>query len=251
MKQGSSIPFVLASLIFILCGCFATKEFLLPISFLWKIALIPSKVQKLELWRIFISPFFHTNIVHLALNVIVLLQIGVNLENNLGHFGFLLHTTILIILCGAFYTFAALLTTLFDFFKTFNSPIIGMSSIVLALSGIDVYITEQKYRSMFYIFHVPVRIYPFCVATAFLIALPDCSVLSLACGLLIGNIYSWLQFKRVPKKADIKREKSNHYMTNMCAERDQSVDSIQSSPFALFTLSWLDKERRFVVPDKI
>ena len=238
-------------MIILLCLLYILKELLFPISYLWNFSIIPSKVQKGEVWRILLSPLFHTNIFHLTLNVIVLFQVGKNLELLLGHFGFFLHTIILITITGVFYSFIALLTTLFDFFKTFNSPILGMTSTILALSVVDVYITEQRYRSMFYLFHVPAQIYPYCLFIAFVIALPKCSILSMVCGLIVGNIYSVVQFKRVPKKADLKREKSNHYITSIYSDRDQNNDSFQPPPFALFTLSWVEKDRRFVGSDKI
>ena len=251
MNKYNSVPFVLALMIITLCILFILKEFYFPISFLWKISLIPSKVQKGEIWRIIISPLFQTNIYHLILNVFVLFQIGQNLELLLGHFGFFLHTMIILIISGVFYSFVALLTTLFDFFKTFNSPILGMTSIISALSVVDVYITEQKYRSMFYLFHVPAQFYPYCLFISFAIALPKCSILNMICGLIVGNVYSIIQFKRVPKKADMKREKSNHYITSIYSERDQNNESFQPSPFAIFTLSWLEKDRRFSGSDKL
>ena len=120
-----------------------------------------------------------------------------------------------------------------------------------ALSSVDVYITEHKYRPMFYLFHVPAQIYPYCLLVAFLIALPHASILNLCCGLLVGNIYSVVNFKRVPKQADLKREKSNHYISSMYSDRDQSPDGFQKQPFALFTLSWLEKDRRYVGSDAI
>lgn len=247
----ASYPYVYAIYIAILCGCFAMKEFLLSTLVLWKYALIPSKIQKFQIWRLITYHFFPANSVHFILNSAILLQTGSNLESLIGHFGFFMHSIIVALLVGIVYTFLALITTLFDVYKTYNSPIIGPFGFLIAFSCIDAYITEQKYRSVFGVFHVPTKFYPYIMIVCCHIALPNASYLSSISGLIVGTAYSMMQFKPPPKKMNRKKENASRYITSMSTERETSNEAHVHSPFALFTLSWLYKDIKHSMADKV
>lgn len=127
----------------------------------------------------------------------------------------------------------------------------GPFGLITAFAYINAYITEQKYRSVFGIFHVPAKLYPYVMILIHHIALPNASILSSVSGLIVGNIYSWTQFKPPPKKINRKKESASRYITSMCAERELSNEGSIHNPFALFTLSWLERESKHSLNEKV
>lgn len=251
LMNFTRIPFVYAIFIAVLCLTFMAKENCIDIMDLWNYAMIPGKVIRFELWRLVTYHLFNTNIVHLLINIIVLMQIGPGLEIKLGHFGFLLHTILLSVLVGASYTLGSIISLSIDKYRSFYHPVIGSFGLVLAITSIDVYITEQRFRSVFGVFHVPSKLYPIVIALLYHIALPDSSYISSLSGLFVGVCYAVLSFKPPPQRSYKSNDKHSNYGGNMYQDKDVSNDGIAHSPFALFTMSWLQSDQRNDRGDKL
>lgn len=218
---------------------------------MWKFAMIPSKILKFQIWRLLTYHFFNTSIVHLLICVAIFFHIGNDLENKVGHFGFVIHLFILSILIGACYTVGALLTISIDSFKTFNYPIFGTFSLSMAISAIDVYITDHRYKSVFGIIHVPTKLYPLVMLCLYHIALPEACYLSSFAGLLVGILYAITYFQPPPKKSDRMSNKPSPYVSSLYQDHELGADSANNLPFALFSLSWIESDQKSKRNDKL
>lgn len=97
----SKIPFVTTSLLVLNCGIHAVI-FLLSLD-INKFAISGDQVLKGEYYRVFSATFVHGGIMHIAMNMSSLLQIGTSLEAQFGSAQFAILTLWSTILIGAVY----------------------------------------------------------------------------------------------------------------------------------------------------
>jgi rhomboid protease GluP len=97
----SKIPFVTTSLLVLNCGIHAVI-FLLSLD-IDKFAISADQVLKGEYYRVFSATFVHGGIMHIAMNMSSLLQVGTSLEAQFGSAQFAILTLWSTILIGAVY----------------------------------------------------------------------------------------------------------------------------------------------------
>ena len=114
-----------------------------------------------QVYRIVTGVLFHSNIVHVSMNMISSLTLGTLLERQIGTFA-LFHTILLSIVvtsCLSIGT-ALLLSTLFQYEALMSQHSIGFSGILFHLSVLECHINSNIRRNLFGTLEIPSYLYP-------------------------------------------------------------------------------------------
>ena len=166
---------------------------------LWKLALIPYEIEVNNFVGLFTSPFFHTSFLHLFLDIAFIWQRFSLVERRAGRLFLVFHMIIFSLTTGFLYCSIIILFSYAGEFSLFYKPIMGFTSIIIAMSVVEIHLSSQQYASILGLVHVPLKYLPFAISITFHIALGNTSTLSHLCALSIGYIY-WILFGRQLKK---------------------------------------------------
>ena len=145
-----------------------------------------------EAWRLFTSALFHAGLFHLAINMISHVSLGGELERRLGTLKFLA-VTLLIMLCSSvmYIVICLALSQLGSRTFWFNYTSVGFSGVLFGYAAIESLLpTASPTRSVFGLFEVPTKWYPWLLMLILQILLPNVSLLGHLAGLLCGTVYS-------------------------------------------------------------
>lgn len=144
-------------------------------------------IEKCEYYRVVSSAFVHGGIFHIFMNMSSLLQLGLSLELQFGSLQFLFFTVWTIFINGFLY--CALCYAMFiatgDNGEKYVSGI-GYSGVLFAYAIIESYHTTEQSRSVFGIFTVPAKVYPFILLLLIQVLLPGISFFGHLAGVLTG-----------------------------------------------------------------
>ena len=186
-------------LIVLLLGLYFAINLNFPTRILWKLALIPYEIEVNNFTGLFISPFFHTSLLHLFLDVAFIWQRFSLVEKRAGRIFLIFHIILFGLTIGFLYSIIIILFSFAGEFSLFYKPIMGFSSIIIAMSVIEIHLSSQPFASILGIVHIPIKYLPFAISFTFHVALDNTSTLSHLCALSVGYIY-WLLFGRKLKK---------------------------------------------------
>ncbi|XP_031381742.1 rhomboid-like protein 15 isoform X2 [Punica granatum] len=188
------IPF-LTSAIVIICGviylvCLLTGYDSFEEICFWPLAVI----HKFQVYRIYTSVIFHGSLLHVMFNMLALVPLGSELERLMGSVR-LLYIMILLAISNAFlHLLIAFLVAHNPFHPSqylMNECAIGFSGILFSLIVIETSLSGAQSRSIFGLFNVPAKWYPWILLVIFQVLMSNVSLLGHLCGILSGFAYSY------------------------------------------------------------
>jgi len=148
-----------------------------------------------EYYRIISAAFVHAGLMHIFMNMSSLLQLGLSLEAHFGSLQFLFLTLWSLFAVGGLYIFLAVLFSYVDPGQMYSSGV-GYSGILFCYALIEAFHTTETSRSIFGMFTVPSRMYPFILLIILQIVIPNISFLGHGAGILVGLavVYGGMNF---------------------------------------------------------
>ncbi|KAK9868453.1 hypothetical protein WJX84_008327 [Apatococcus fuscideae] len=159
----TSIPLLTRSLL-VLCVGLYLVQLLTGQDDLSFVCLAPAAtVTQLQVWRIITSPLFHVGLLHVAFNMMAFVPCGSGLERLLGTLLLAHHVVLVMLLGGALYIGASWILAVLPI-QLFRDPLlgcgVGLSGVVFGLIVLDTHHSGVSQRSIFGLFNVPARVYP-------------------------------------------------------------------------------------------
>ena len=157
--------------------------------------------NKGEYYRIVTSAFTHSGILHIAMNMSSLYQLGSSLEVQFGSLPFLLLSLWSVFLIGFLYVAISFLLYFFtDDFSYLISSGVGYSGVLFCYAILESYHTPVESRSLFGFCTVPSKMYPFILLVGISVLIPGISFLGHFSGVVVGLLatYGWLDFAFLP-----------------------------------------------------
>jgi len=184
-----NLPFGTRILFYIMIILHILKFAAFDRSFVNYITISPKLVMDGEVWRIITAPFFHGDILHIAMNMLTFTQLGVTFERTVGTCSFFYHVFIFAILSNILYILIAGFMYIGGRLNEWTGSAIGFSGVLFCLMVIDNAASGGSERSVFGLFLVPTEYYPWVMLVLTSLILPHVSLLGHASGLIIGLIY--------------------------------------------------------------
>ena len=141
-----------------------------------------------ELYRIVTAAFFHGGLMHILMNMTATVAIGGTLERMMGTAQYALTILWGVMLTGLLHVLASwtLATSLGD--QAFvRQPSVGFSGVIFALAVIDSSWATAPTRSVYGIFSVPSKLYPWVLLLIMQVIIPNVSFLGHLSGILVGT----------------------------------------------------------------
>ena len=141
-----------------------------------------------ELYRIVTAAFFHGGLMHILMNMTATVAIGGTLERMMGTAQYALTILWGVMLTGLLHVLASwtLATSLGD--QAFvRPPSVGFSGVIFALAVIDSSWATAPTRSVYGIFSVPSKLYPWVLLLIMQVIIPNVSFLGHLSGILVGT----------------------------------------------------------------
>ncbi len=144
-------------------------------------------IYNYEFYRIISSAFVHSGLLHIFFNMMSLLQIGTILEIQFGTLQFLVVTLWLVILSSTLYVlFSYILSLAFNNISWLYYSSVGFSGVLFSYAIIETYHSNMPTRSVFGLFEVPSKVYPWVLLVILQIMLPNVSWLGHVSGIIVG-----------------------------------------------------------------
>jgi membrane associated rhomboid family serine protease len=148
-------------------------------------------VYREEWYRIISSALVHSGIFHIGMNMLSLLQLGVDLEESFGSLALLFISAWAILLEGFIYVGTCVL--LASGYMTGNQSWlqysgVGYSGVLFCYAIIGSYHSHVATRSFYGIMEVPSRLYPWLLLIVIQVVLPGISFLGHLSGILVGTL---------------------------------------------------------------
>lgn len=160
-----------------------------------EICFLPSAiVSQFQVYRIYTAILFHGSFLHVFFNMLTLVPLGSELERIMGTVR-LLYTILLLALSNAvFHILIALLVAYNPFYPytyLMNECAIGFSGILFSMIVIETSLSGVQTRSVFGLFNVPAKWYPWFLLVVFQLLMTNVSLLGHLCGILSGFVYTY------------------------------------------------------------
>ncbi|XP_057718563.1 rhomboid-like protein 15 isoform X2 [Arachis stenosperma] len=193
-QYWESIPF-LTSAIVVLCGIIYLVCLLVGYDSFAEVCFLPSAVvSRFQVYRIYTSILFHGSLLHVLFNMMALVPMGSEMERVMGSVR-LLYVTILLATSNAiFHILVALLVAhnpiqSSEYFM--NECAIGFSGVLFSMIVIETSLSGAQSRSVFGLFNVPAKWYPFLLLVVFQLLMENVSLLGHLCGIISGFAYTY------------------------------------------------------------
>ncbi|XP_022842794.1 rhomboid-like protein 15 isoform X1 [Olea europaea var. sylvestris] len=192
------IPFLTSAMV-IFCGVIYFVCLLVGYDSFAEVCFLPSDViSRFQVYRIYTAILFHGSLLHVMFNMLALVPLGSELERVMGSIR-LLYIIILLATSNAIlHLFVALLVAYNPFHpyeNLMNECAIGFSGVLFSMIVIETGLSGVQSRSVFGLFHVATKWYPWILLVVFQLLMPNVSLLGHLCGILSGFAYTWGLFK--------------------------------------------------------
>ena len=242
----ATIPFATR---FIMGLCILTYMYqLLADPALHNYTMVPKNViYEHEFYRIFTSSLFHGSFMHIGMNMMSTMAVGSMLEKQIGTL--MMGITIFhgIILTSTIYIFIAwLLYVSIGYDHLMMQHSVGFSGVIFQLSVIESSLSPHRSRSVFGVFTVSSRMYPWALLLVLQFVMPNISFLGHLSGILVGTLqYHGLLDKLFPSHAylleretdgrlEVLRRQPGYVSTPETSLFGETVPDIRSSLLASF-----------------
>lgn len=188
------IPF-LTSVVVAVCGVIYLVCLLVGYDSFAEVCFWPSAViSKFQVYRVFTSIFFHGSILHLVFNMLALVPLGSELERVMGSIR-LLYMIVLLATSSAIFhlliTLIAAYNPVHSYYHFMDECAIGFSGVLFSMIVIETSLSGVQSRSVFGLFNVPTKLYPWILLVVFQLLMTNISLLGHLCGILSGFAYTY------------------------------------------------------------
>ena len=159
-------------------------------------ALIPYEIERGSYWRLITAPIIQSSLPQLILNIIFIWQRFSHVEKRAGAMFLFFHIVIFGVIIGIVYSYTMVLFSIAGSFWNYYKPILGISSIIIALNVVESQISASETSSIFGVLHIPTKYMPFAITIVYQIAFGNSCLICHICALSIGYIY-WLLFGKI------------------------------------------------------
>ncbi|GJV13283.1 rhomboid-like protein 15 [Tanacetum coccineum] len=188
------IPFV-TSVVVAVCAAIYLVCLLIGYDSFAEVCFLPSAVvSKFQVYRVFTSIFFHGSILHLVFNMLALVPLGSELERVMGSIRLLYMIVLLATTSAIFHlliTLIAAYNPVYSYYHFMNECAIGFSGVLFSMIVIETSLSGVQSRSVFGLFNVPAKLYPWILLVAFQLLMTNISLLGHLCGILSGFAYTY------------------------------------------------------------
>lgn len=153
-----------------------------------------SVIQRLELWRLVTAAFVHGGLMHIGMNMMSLFQLGSGLEPLFGSLQYAFILAVFTIAVGTLYVAIAWLLSIAVDAAYLYSSAVGFSGVLFAMAVDEASLSPAATRSLFGLFSVPTKLYPWVLMLVLQLVLPNVSFLGHLSGVLIGFAHTWGAF---------------------------------------------------------
>lgn len=157
------------------------------------VCFLPSRViTRFEIYRIFTGPFFHGGLLHILFNIVAWMFIGKDYEKAVGTLPAAYSVFILLIpLIASLHCCAAYLIDALAETHARNQCTIGISGVLFALLVVNIEASAVPSISVFGLFSLPSRWYPWLLALVLQLLSPNLSFLGHLSGIALGYAISF------------------------------------------------------------
>lgn len=143
-----------------------------------------------QFWRIVTCAFVHGGLMHIGMNMLSLFALGTGLENLFGSLQFAFIILLFTFLVGLLYIFLGwLLSVAWDPSYLYSSAV-GFSGVLFAMAVDEASLSPLPTRSVFGLFSVPTKVYPWVLMIILQVLLPNVSFLGHLSGVIIGGLHT-------------------------------------------------------------
>lgn len=220
------IPF-LTSTVVAVCGVIYLVCLLVGYDSFTEVCFWPSAVlSKAQVYRIFTSIFFHGSILHLVFNMLALVPLGSELERVMGSIR-LFYMIVLLATSSAIFhlliTLIAAYNPVYSYYHFMNECAIGFSGVLFSMIVIETSLSGVQFRSVFGLFNVPAKLYPWILLVVFQLLMTNISLLGHLCGILSGFAYTYGLFNfLIPGSSFYSNIESSHWLST-CVRRPKYI----------------------------
>ncbi|KAL5806315.1 hypothetical protein ACOSQ4_029048 [Xanthoceras sorbifolium] len=188
------MPFFTSAVV-IVCGAIYLVCLLTGYDSFYEICFLPSAViSQFQVYRIYLSILFHGSLLHVLFNMLALVPLGSELERIMGSIR-MLYIIILLATSNAIFHLVIASLAAHNPFQTFqylmNECAIGFSGIIFSMIVIETSLSGVQSRSVFGLFNVPAKLYPWILLVLFQLLMTNVSLLGHLCGILSGFAYTY------------------------------------------------------------
>jgi len=143
-------------------------------------------LNKGEYYRIITAAFVHVGLMHIAMNMSSLLQLGHSLESSFGSLQFFFLTLWTTLSTGFIYVAICVIGSYLGFPKMMFSSGVGFSGVLFCYALLEAYHTTETTRSVFGLFDIPAKMHPFVLLIILQVVIPNISFVGHVSGILSG-----------------------------------------------------------------
>ena len=140
-----------------------------------------------EYYRLVTNAFTHVGLLHIAMNMSTMLQLGNSMEMQFGSLPFLFLTIWGVLMIGFIYVgISYLMWKISGSFHFMQTSAVGYSGVLFMYAIMEAFHTRVENQSFFGMCVVPARMYPFVLMIAIQLAMPSISFLGHLSGVIMG-----------------------------------------------------------------
>ncbi|CAF2112796.1 unnamed protein product [Brassica napus] len=190
----NAIPFLTSSVV-VVCVIIYLISLLTGYDSFYEVCFLPSAIlSRFQVYRFYTAILFHGSMLHVLFNMMALVPMGSELERIMGSVRLFYLTILLATTNAVLHLLIASLTGYNPFYQydhLMNECAIGFSGILFSMIVIETSLSGVTSRSMFGLFNVPAKLYPWLLLIAFQLLMTNVSLLGHLCGILSGFAYSY------------------------------------------------------------
>eukprot|EP00979_Chaetoceros_neogracilis_P017668 scaffold10261_cov269-Chaetoceros_neogracile.AAC.10 len=143
-----------------------------------------------EFYRMITSSFCHGSLLHIGMNMMSYMALGKLLERKFGTLFMTFTVVNSIVLSSVIYMLIALATYAFGSEKLMNQHSLGFSGVLFHLLVLESKVRPNTSQSIFGMFHIPAKYYPWFMLVAIQFLMPNISFVGHLSGVLCGTLQS-------------------------------------------------------------
>eukprot|EP01105_Mastigella_eilhardi_P021593 TRINITY_DN5242_c0_g1_i2.p1 TRINITY_DN5242_c0_g1~~TRINITY_DN5242_c0_g1_i2.p1 ORF type:complete len:287 (+),score=60.36 TRINITY_DN5242_c0_g1_i2:29-889(+) len=144
-----------------------------------------------EVYRIYTAPLFHGGLLHVLMNMMALFVMSIMLEKKMGTMNYAWVLLMLTTVGGVLHVVITLLLEFLNVYHSMWSCAVGFSGVIFGLLVIETSISNDLERSVFGLFTVSAKLYPWILLVLMQFLLPNVSFVGHLSGILAGYLFCY------------------------------------------------------------
>ncbi|XP_047315392.1 rhomboid-like protein 15 isoform X2 [Impatiens glandulifera] len=227
------IPFLSSSVV-VVCGAIYLACLLVGYDSFAEVCFSPFDVTShFQVYRIYTAILFHGSLIHVLFNMMALVPLGSELERIMGSVRFLYLIILLATTNAIFHLFIALVVAhnpLYSNEYLLNECAIGFSGVLFSMIVIETSLSGAQHRSVFGLFNIPAKWYPWILLAIFQLLMTNVSFLGHLCGILSGFAYTYGLFNFIIPGPSFYSNIESFSWISSCVRRPKFIVSTGASP---------------------